>query len=53
VPLLIVLLTVPGLYYLSDGGTKTVSVFVHTYLGLGLLLPGLMHPFFNKSSTER
>jgi hypothetical protein len=47
-PLLVLLLTVQGLYYLNDGDLKTVTIWTHTYFGLALFVPGLLHPFFSK-----
>ncbi len=35
--------SVPGLYYLTDGNFKSGTVFVHTYLGLVAPVPFLLH----------
>ncbi len=39
----LVLLTVPGLYYLVDESFKHLASVLHTYLGLFLFLPLILH----------
>jgi hypothetical protein len=46
-PLFIVMLTVPGLYYLNDGWLKVTVTQIHVFLGLALLLPAFLHPLTN------
>jgi len=40
---LILCLTVPGLYYLGDEKLRAVFSNVHTYLGLAVIVPFLVH----------
>jgi hypothetical protein len=48
--IVMLLLTVPALFYLADESLKSKVVFFHTYFGLVMLLPFAVHYF---SLTEK
>jgi hypothetical protein len=47
-PFLILFATVPGLFYLVDEKWKSTTSFIHTYLGLILVVPFFIHYFTKK-----
>lgn len=52
-PLILVMLTVPGLYYLNDGWLKVTATQIHTFIGLALILPALIHPLTQIKKKRR
>jgi hypothetical protein len=42
-PTVLLMLTVPGLFYLTDDNQKHMVALIHTYVGLAILLPFLVH----------
>jgi hypothetical protein len=42
-PVVFLMLTVPGLFYLTDDGQKHIVAIIHTYVGLIVFLPFFLH----------
>lgn len=50
IPMAILAVTVPGLFYLVNENAKQAVALVHTYVGLGLIIPFVIHGVLRKKS---
>lgn len=53
VPIAVLCLSVPALYYLSNETWKHYAALIHTYLGIALILPLLIHATWRAKITQK
>ncbi len=51
--LIIVCITVPGLFYITDDHLRDGVAKLHTYLGIALIIPFLLHSIFKIDSKSK